>query len=1114
MKKAMILAIAALMCSNPMYADDVQINYTQNQSGEHELFCDIAAPVIKTVTAGSGTYQTVTFGSGVHTRLKGYAEMPFVTASVMLSPKNDVRLEFTGGDYAEYTLEHPLLPSRGVIYRNQNPDEIPYMTDPNSVTDSWYPSVLAETSEPYIIRDVRGVTVKIFPFQYNAKLRILRAYRTIRVRLTEHMQTSTNPLTRVPERILREMDAVYRSVFINYSGNKESLTIGEDGGLLVITTARDTAAIEPYIQWKKEKGMDVLREIVPVNTNVKSLIQQKYNENPDLLYVQLVGDWADIRSDLGTSSDFPMDPQLGCVAGTDFIADLCIGRFSAATSADVTVQVNKTIGYEKTPDSSGAWYPRALGIASEEGPGDDNEIDYEHIGNIYNRKLHPFTYAHYDSVYEPNDYASYVTSSVNEGVSVINYTGHGSSSSWGTTGFNNANVNALSNGSKMPFIISVACNNGQFHNTTCFGETWLRKDQGGAVLMLASTISQPWDPPMRGQDYINDILTGGYDYSLYPGQNGITNDEQRVTAGSLIFNALTLMYTESNQSDDLETMQTWTIFGDVTLMLRTDTPREIYLTNEQILTGVPFTTTVMSGSPAEGATISLIQDGNFFRGITGSSGSVTIDHGLMPGPVRLVVTGFNTTTIYADLTVSSPDGPWITAELKSVADDSGNGNGQADFGETLHLNVAANNVGLDSASGVTAVLSTADTFITVNDSQFAYGKILADSSVPGETAFQITVHPLVPDMHPAKCTVTFTDDSGRAWQSQIIIPLHAPSFSAQSLSVDDAVTGDHDGILDPGETAELVIPVVNRGHSTAGYTAGWIYTTSSSLILITDSCYADSVSPGDTVMLRFTVSADSLAVPGTPADIGFFTQFQSYTAQKDFSVVIGIIPEYRMKNGIETVSNGKFYDTGGQTGKYQNNENFILTLSPLDNTRKVRISFASFSIEEDWDYLYVYDGPDTNSPQVSGSPFTGTSITQVITSGHASGALTFRFYSDVYLTDDGWEAGISCVSLVTADEREETAPKQFELSQNYPNPFNPSTAVRYSVPSDGKVTLKVYNVLGQEVATLVNGHQKAGHYTVNWNGKDMNGRAAGSGIYLYRIQAGQRTAVRKMMLLK
>jgi hypothetical protein len=91
-----------------------------------------------------------------------------------------------------------------------------------------------------------------------------------------------------------------------------------------------------------------------------------------------------------------------------------------------------------------------------------------------------------------------------------------------------------------------------------------------------------------------------------------------------------------------------------------------------------------------------------------------------------------------------------------------------------------------------------------------------------------------------------------------------------------------------------------------------------------------------------------------------------------------------------------------------------------------------------------------------------------------------------------------------------TLPKEFVLYQNYPNPFNPSTILRYNIPRASQVTLRVYNVLGQEVATLVNGEKLAGSYQVRLNAKgDM-----ASGVYYYRLEAGSFVQTRKLVLVK
>jgi hypothetical protein len=98
---------------------------------------------------------------------------------------------------------------------------------------------------------------------------------------------------------------------------------------------------------------------------------------------------------------------------------------------------------------------------------------------------------------------------------------------------------------------------------------------------------------------------------------------------------------------------------------------------------------------------------------------------------------------------------------------------------------------------------------------------------------------------------------------------------------------------------------------------------------------------------------------------------------------------------------------------------------------------------------------------------------------------------------------------VSKDGKLETTPKQFTLSQNYPNPFNPQTKISYSVPKESYITLKVYDLLGKEVAIVAQGTKEAGEYSVVWNADNVP-----SGVYFFRLQAGTFVQTNKMVLMK
>ncbi|MBN2777512.1 MAG: choice-of-anchor J domain-containing protein [Bacteroidales bacterium] len=664
------LALIAIFCVLGVFAQSsFERSFTQPEDGVYDIEFNLNYWDLKQTTIDGETYQYVDIDVSTVSDKEGWAELPFISASVKLPKQKNVNYEIVYSDYTDYDLDYPMLPSRGTIYRNQDPSQIPYEIDPESIVDEFYPSNILKVEDPFIFRDVRGTAVRVTPFQYNAVTGKLRVYNSIKVRLTENNEIPTNPLLSDHVNQIREVEGIYENMFINYNSAEKasaSLTMEEYGDILIITTSAYEATMAPYILWKKQKGYNVNTQVVATGTNVETTIQTAYNNNPNLMFVQLVGDWADIKSPTITSYSIqcPTDPHTGCVSGTDDYIDISVGRFSCTNTTELTTQINKAIDYEKTPDMTSGWRETFIGVASDEGGapyynGDDSEIDYEHVQRIFNNRLDPFTYNTHQQNYAPSASAATLHSHINAGASTIAYCGHGSETTFVTTGYSNTNINSLTNGNKLPFIVSVACVNGAFHTqTSCFAETWLRKSGGGAVVTWMSTINQPWQPPQRGQDYFYDILIGGFNYDTdgISQTTGYNTSEQRTHWGSIVVNASVLMLTESSGSDDIETIKTWTTFGDASLQLRTEQPNSLTLSNTDPEVGIPFEgIAYIDGTPAENVLICISADDNYYSGLTNGSGAYSITHSLTAGEALLVATAFNSTTVYETTTVIDAD---------------------------------------------------------------------------------------------------------------------------------------------------------------------------------------------------------------------------------------------------------------------------------------------------------------------------------------------------------------------------------------------------------------------------------------------------------------------------
>jgi hypothetical protein len=167
--------------------------------------------------------------------------------------------------------------------------------------------------------------------------------------------------------------------------------------------------------------------------------------------------------------------------------------------------------------------------------------------------------------------------------------------------------------------------------------------------------------------------------------------------------------------------------------------------------------------------------------------------------------------------------------------------------------------------------------------------------------------------------------------------------------------------------------------------------------------------------------------------------------------------------------------------------------------------------EEDFDYYSIYANPASGGDPDPDFLIGSTSDTTFTLPDSVLGYYVFVTAIDY----NGNESGPSNeIEWATGVEEADLLPTVYALHQNVPNPFNPTTAIRIDLPSAAHVKLLIFNVRGQLVRTLVDEEMSAGVKKVKWNGRDGTGRAVASGIYFYRVRAGEFSDTKKMILLK
>ena len=805
--------------------------------------------------------------------VKGAPNLPMYPISMIIGDNAEMEVSVVKSEYIDFK-DVEVAPSKGNFSRKINPADVPYEYGEMYHQDAFYPAQQAVLGDPYILRDFRGQNVMVYPYAYNPVAKTLRVYTYLRI---ESKKVSDNGVNRKLNRkrsnvVDSEVNTSYKRRFINYPKNDRYAFVEDEGEMLIVCHDKYMEAVQPLVDWKNISGRPTtIVAMSSTGSDLKQYIQNYYNEHPELVYLLLVGEYADIPP--YTMSGGKSDNYYGMLDGDDKYEEVIVGRLPVKSIGDAVNQVNKIIYYERDIDETATWLTNASGVAAREGEGHYGEIDYEHMDFIRDTLLN-YTYTSVSRYYADvnNPAAPAMIVEYSKGLGLINYCNHGSPTTWAVANFSTDDIHRLTNDNKLPIVWSVACENGQFSIDECFGEAWMRAvNQAtgaltGAIGGMFSWISQPWLPPMYGQDEMNAILTEwreGYKHTL----------------GGASCNGNIFMM-DMDPFDGPRTHDTWLLFGDPSLMLRTDVPKtmNVNVSYQDLFIGMTALN-VYAETDYGIATLSL-GDGTIAASAPVKNGvaNLIFDPLIKEETVKLVVIGYNKITEIKEFKVKPADNAYVVYESHEFTDD----NNKLEYGETVNVSVKVKNIGLQPTADVSLKLSTDSKYITISKDNGYIDAIKASEVISLEEVFTVNVMPNIPNETKIEFVLTCTDGKD-TWITTFQSVAYSPI-----LSINDVATLS-DRIIQPGETGTLKITFSNVGGANANNILVETFSSSTDIKFEKMTFVIDELTAGETstVTADFTVAADALV--GSVYEILCSVNADYATSKETYPLKVGLL---------------------------------------------------------------------------------------------------------------------------------------------------------------------------------------------------------------------------------
>ncbi len=752
------------------------------------------------------------------------------------------------------------------------------------------------------IRNKQLSSLIISPVRYNPGSNFLEVITSMKIRITfsEDIRTSSKSVSSESPLFNETLD----KGILNYF--PEDLITGysdQPVGMVILTDTTFKKYLEPFYRWKMQKGfkLDILYRGVHQagvsDLELKESISKIYSSAstaghpPE--YLLIIGDAEKIPY---FGSDNITDLYYGEFdGGGDYLPDMYIGRIPAKDTTSVKSVVEKILEYEKFQFAdTNNFYSRALAFAGKDGNYAsymNGQVKYAITNYLTpDNKINEFHFYYPDGFTKKDS----IVKLISDGLSFINYSGHGTSAGWLHVDIKSPDVKNFSNRSMYPFVISNACRTAQFNDTASFGNKMVLSHGKGAIGFIGCTNDSYWDEdfawavgpgtPNSDPTYAQTGL-GAYD-RLFHTHSELPSDWY-ITMGQVNF-AGNLAVSSSSSLKKKYYWETYTVLGDPSIIPIIGTPSPFNISLPDTLpNGIrSLSVTIDPFAYMAVSHFDKLWDASF----ASPSGSVVLElPGLSNDSCLVVVTGQNRIPVIRTIYFSDFKKEFINLSESGINDVTGNNNGKADFGETLYLKLKISNLGLANAMNLSAAISSTSPWVTINSKSVSIGTLAGKSETIVDDDLQLTIDENVPDLGIITVDLTLKDDKTEK-KYKIDIRIHAPELEIINCLIDDSVLGNNNYIAEPGENFDLIFQVRNYGSSnTSGQLV--IESQESELEIIDSDIKSGILHFGEISDIHVAVKLSSSAQYGDFITLISTLDCSPYIVDNNFSFRVGRVRE-------------------------------------------------------------------------------------------------------------------------------------------------------------------------------------------------------------------------------